>query len=101
VFRNTFGYGNAARKIIVKGCLEALYLYASTIWDFALKRKSVIRSIRAAQRRLTHCVREGIKTYVMQSQLFLLVSLPWILQLKSAAYSTDIKRNTFLSYGTE
>ena len=58
VFRNTFGYGNAAQRIMVKGCLEVIYLYASTIWGTALQYQSVVNSIRAAQRKSnTLCAR--------------------------------------------
>ena len=52
VFRNTFGYGNAARRIMVKGCIESVYLYASVVWGAALRYHSVINSIREAQRKV-------------------------------------------------
>ena len=58
VFRNTFGYGNAARRIMTKGCINAVYLYASTIWSPALQYRAVIDSLRAAQRKVnTLCAR--------------------------------------------
>ena len=58
VFRNTFGYGNAAWRIMVKGCINTVYLYASTIWSPALQFQSVIDSLRAVQRKVnTLCAR--------------------------------------------
>jgi len=51
VFRNTFRYANAARKIMVKKCIEALYLYASTVWYTVLQYRGIVNSIRAARRK--------------------------------------------------
>ena len=45
VFRNTFGNGNMARRIIAKGCLETL----STVWYTVLVRKGVVKAIRGTQ----------------------------------------------------
>jgi len=51
VFRNTFGYGNSARRITISACVDSLYFYASTVYARVLRLKTVRTSIQSVERR--------------------------------------------------
>lgn len=61
VFRNKYGYGNRARKIMVKGCIHALYLYAACVYYKALVLKAVVKSIEEVERNINIRVARAYK----------------------------------------
>ena len=51
IFRNTYGYGNTARRTMISACIDSLYFYASTIYAPVLRLKAVRTTIQAVERR--------------------------------------------------
>jgi len=53
IFRNTYGYGNGAWKIMVKGAIYTLFIYPSSAYFCSISQyRSAERKIRQAQRKL-------------------------------------------------
>ena len=50
VFRNKYGYGNKARKIMTEGCVITLYQYAASIYYSSLQLKEVRSNSEKAKR---------------------------------------------------
>jgi len=93
VFQNTFGYGNTARRIMVKGCMKAIYLYASVVWGSALRYQSVIKSIRATQRKTNSICARAYKDvgYEISSVLAGMPPLDMVIEKRIISYSVRKK----------
>jgi len=95
VFRNTFGYGNAARRLMVKGCLDTLYKYASTIWDTALQYVGVVNSIRTAQRKCNTLCGRSYKDISFGVSTVLAGIPPWDLIIEMRGVLHRYKKKMF------
>ena len=94
VFRNTFGYGNAARRIMIKGYIGTLYWHASMVWYPVLKYKSVVDSIRSAQRRANMFCARSFKdvSYATSASTVLAVMPPFATEIERRSIRHSVKK---------
>ena len=92
VFKNKYGFGNRARKIMVEGCIHTLYKYAASIYYQCLGLKTVRSSIKKIQRRMNARVARAYKTVKFLPSCILANTPPIVYQIEKTAIEHQMKR---------
>ena len=89
IFRNTLGHGNAARKVMAKGCVNTLFMYASTVYVKGIGQfKSAVKTIRKAQRLMNILCSRAYKdiSFIASTVLAGMPPLDFLIEKRSILY---------------